>query len=57
VGQIEDDGDVYKNGSRIGQIEDDGDVYYKGSRIGEGKYIRKEWLAAFFFFFFYQDKI
>jgi hypothetical protein len=32
-------------------------VYYKGSRIGEGKYIRKEWLAAFFFFFFYQDKI
>ena len=55
MGQIESDGDVYKDGSRIGQIEEDGDIYYNGSRIGDCKGVKREWVAAVVFFFFIED--
>ena len=55
IGQIESDGDVYKNGSKIGQIENDGDIYRNGSKIGECPNVRREWVAAVVFFFFIED--
>ena len=55
VGQIENDGDVYKNGSKIGQVESDGDIYKNGSKIGECRNVRKEWVGAVVFFFFIED--
>ena len=33
-------------------IEDDGDIYRHGSRIGKAENIPKEWVAAVYFFFF-----
>lgn len=35
IGEIESGGDLYASGSAVGQIESDGDIYINGSKFGQ----------------------
>lgn len=40
------------NGSQVGKVEDDGDVYKNGSQIGKCSGVNRAYVGAIYFFFF-----